>query len=144
MILYKKIIGNFVDYLSGGIFDLTNTIGKNEIENFIEKIKPIELGFNVFTLISDTYYKENFHSYIIKGILDITIDGEHIFIHLLIDIINKNNKNNINKNNFLKNNIVEREKHRFDISIKNYLVILCVMKIDYLREHNYIYYILKM
>ena len=78
-----------------------------------------DIGFNVFTLSSDFYYRENFHSDIVKSLLN--PHGKHNeglkYLHIFIELLNKkNNTIEIQKNDF-KNSIVEREKHNIDILI---------------------------
>ena len=79
-----------------------------------------EIGFNIFTLTSDIYYRENFHSDIIKALLDPR--GAHKegtkYLYLFIDLLNSKGTQEqfIQKEDFC-DAIVEREKHRIDISI---------------------------
>jgi len=101
------------------------------IDNFISATKHLhkdyternknrtEIGFNVFTISSDFYYRENFHSDIIKSILN--PQEKHNegtkYLHAFIDLLNKkNNQIKIQKEDF-ENSIVEREKHNIDILI---------------------------
>ena len=61
----------------------------NEFDHALEKRKEFELGFNIFSLVSDTYYRENFHSEIISALLD--PDGKHqektIFLEVFLDFL---------------------------------------------------------
>jgi len=78
-----------------------------------------EIGFNVFTLASDFYYRENFHSFILSAFLNPTDkhNEENSYLHLFIDLLNlKNNQKKIDKNDFL-NSSVFVEKHKIDILI---------------------------
>ncbi len=78
-----------------------------------------EIGFNVFTLASELYYRENFHSYILASFLNpIEKHFENTrYLHLFIDLLNKINKQVlIDKNDFL-NSEVHIEKHKIDILI---------------------------
>lgn len=80
-----------------------------------------EVGFNIFTISSDLYYRENFHSDIIKSLLDPSEKHNQInlYLDLFIDLLNKiNNTNSISKVDF-KNAEVIREKDNIDILIKN-------------------------
>jgi len=89
-------------------------------KNYTERNKHrTEIGFNVFTISSDFYYRENFHSDIIKSFLN--PQEKHNegtkYLHLFIDLLNKkNNQIEIQKEDF-RNSIVEREKHNIDILI---------------------------
>jgi hypothetical protein len=83
------------------------------------KEQEVDLGFNIFQLVSDTYYKENFHSDILKAILD--PDGLHKegpkFLHSFISYINHSfGKTWLKKENY-QNALVIREAGRIDISI---------------------------
>ena len=56
------------------------SLGLKEIDTFlndnaklvreINDRQDTSIGFNAFALVSDTYYRENFHSDVIKAILD--------------------------------------------------------------------------
>ena len=82
--------------------------------------KP-EIGFNPFVIASDLYYRENFHSDILREILD--PKGLHkegtLFLFLLIDALNKSDKNiRISKTDY-NNSQVLRESEKIDILIKS-------------------------
>lgn len=81
-----------------------------------------EIGFNVFTLASDFYYRENFHSFIFASFLNPNekhLEGNK-YLHLFIDLLNKDNGKkhqiNIEKNDF-GNSKVHIERHKIDILI---------------------------
>jgi len=94
-----------------------------------------EIGFNVFTLTSDLYYRENFHSYIIKSLLD--PNEKHNegakYLYLFFDLINKiNSSSQILKENY-ENVKVVREQASIDILItdeSNYRAIIIENKIN--------------
>jgi len=78
-----------------------------------------EIGFNVFTITSDLYYRENYHSDIIKAILD--PNEKHLqktkYLFLFFKLLSKaNNSISINEANY-KNSKVIREQSRIDILI---------------------------
>ena len=80
-----------------------------------------EIGFNVFTISSDLYYRENFHSDIIKAFLDPNAKhGEgNKFLYLFIHLLNKcNPQRNINPSDF-QNARVSREENNIDILISD-------------------------
>lgn len=84
-----------------------------------------DIGFNVFKLSSDLYYREHFHSDIIKSFLDPyeRHNEGHNYLHIFIDLLNSTNKEGnieIIKHDF-DNPIVEREKHGVDILITDQL-----------------------
>ncbi len=80
-----------------------------------------EIGFNVFAISSDLYYRENFHSDILKSLLSPQEKHNegYKYLNLFIDLLNKTNYDKqyeIYKDDF-KNAIVEREKNNIDILI---------------------------
>lgn len=84
------------------------------IEAQTRQRKHTELGFNFFTSISDLYYRENFHSDIIKTLLSI-----HEFFDTFFEELSKYLGLYI-KFDF-DSTVVERERHgRIDISIIDY------------------------
>lgn len=108
------------------------------IDNFIVATKHLhkdyaersknrtDIGFNVFTLSSDFYYRENFHSDIIKSFLNPQEKHNegNKYLHYFIDLLNQtNNKIKILKTDF-KNSIVEREKYYLIGGKKRYVDIL--------------------
>lgn len=83
--------------------------------------REIDIGLNVFQLVSDIYYKENFHSDILKAILD--PEGLHkegpIFLYSFISYLNQYSGKSWIKKDDYQNAIVEREAGRIDISIRD-------------------------
>lgn len=106
----------------------TQTLSNKEL---IENLEPIskeyinigksksELGFNMFTLVSDLYYRENFHSDLIKKFLD--PNEEHNegkkYLHSFINLLNKTNIVSKIAISDFQNSEVFREKKRIDILI---------------------------
>ncbi len=86
-----------------------------------------DLGFNPFVLMSDMYYRENFHSDIIAAILD--PNGSHnekglflqAFVNLLASLAEKQNKptvaEKLRKLGINDEIVVSREDYRTDIAI---------------------------
>lgn len=74
----------------------------------------IDPGFNVFLLASDLYYRENFHSEIIKSFLDPRANhGENnLFLNQFIKMLGLDELDYVNSS-------VECEKHKIDILISN-------------------------
>jgi len=95
----------------------TKSISK---EYDISKQDVFDIGFNAFTLASDLYYRENFHSDIIKAILNPFEKHNQgaKYLFLFIDLLNKIKKLNINKSDF-QNSQVIREESNIDILIKD-------------------------
>ena len=82
---------------------MTNQL-KQILDRYINaksKRGAFELGFNIFSLVSDTYYKENFHSEIISALLN--PNGAHgegnLFLMLFIEHLEKLGIS-IDKNNY--------------------------------------------
>lgn len=75
--------------------------------------------FNVFSIISDTYYRENFHSDLIAAFLNPEYHNtDHSYIINLINLINRFDNISINPSHYTQKVIVEREIGRRDITIK--------------------------
>lgn len=88
-----------------------------EIER--RRLETFDIGFNVFQLASDTYYRENFHSYILYNLINPEYHEEgKLFLNLFIDCLNECGPVKIDKNDF-QNSIVERESDRVDIRIRD-------------------------
>lgn len=95
-------------------------ISKEYIENNLLKS---EIGFNVFTMSSDLYYRENFHSDIIKSFLDPCEkhNEKSKYLNLFIQLLNRfKDKNHINIHDFQLPNVI-REKSNVDILITDEL-----------------------
>ena len=80
-----------------------------------------ERPFNVFTIVSDLYYRENFHSDIIKALLDPSENHKEgtDFLYTFIDFINNNYKKVCILKQDYTNARVEREPGRIDILISS-------------------------
>ena len=74
----------------------------NKFSEILRKRDEFKLGFNVFSLVSDTYYKENFHSEIIYALLN--PKGEHgegcLFLDLFLDYLINSLGCNLYTNNY--------------------------------------------
>ena len=81
-----------------------------------------ENPFNVFTMASDLYYRENFHSDIIKVFLDPSENHNegNVFLYAFIDFINDNfgDKVCISKQDYTSAK-VEREPGKIDILVSS-------------------------
>lgn len=78
-----------------------------------------ELGFNVFALASDTYYRENYHSYILTAILNPKAkhrEGSK-YLRYFIDMINACGKVPTIAYEEFEHARVEREKERIDVLV---------------------------
>lgn len=78
-----------------------------------------DIGFNIFRLTSDIYYRENYHSDVIKAFLDPTEkhNEKSLFLQLFIEMLNLAGKT-IKKDDF-KDAKVVREEGKIDILIKS-------------------------
>ncbi len=86
---------------------------KKIVNEFIEFEKTkLDVGFNFFQTISDTFYKENFHSDIFKALLEIPI----IFSNFKYAIA-QNLKINLDNHYNYSNIKINRELGRIDVSI---------------------------
>lgn len=94
----------------------SKSIGKSYEKSKKEKS---DIGFNVFSITSDLYYRENFHSDIIKALLDPKEKHNQNtkFLYLFIDLLNKVNTSTIILEDNYKNVNVAREQSNIDILI---------------------------
>lgn len=110
---WKQITDNHIKKIGQLIVDML------DLHREYVKIEKTDIGFNIFTLCSDKYYRENFHSDIIKAFLDPTEKHNegNKYLHIFIDLLNcVNNQNHIKKSDF-ENTSVEREKQHIDILV---------------------------
>lgn len=79
---------------------------------------PPTLGFNVFSIVTDTYKKENLHSHILHAFLDPkSSHGEGTaFLQLFIAYLQRFSKTTINAADY-RHAEVYRERYRIDVSI---------------------------
>jgi len=115
LISWKTTINNHLKQSEKFMSDV-KTIGI-----YYEKVKQevFEIGFNVFKLSSDLYFRENFHSDIIKSLLDPKENHQekNKYLFLFIDLLNEiDSKNHINKFDF-ENATVIRERANIDILV---------------------------
>lgn len=76
----------------------------------------IDIGFNLFTIISNTYHQENFHSDILKVFLESNSHNEgNKYLYLFLEYLNELGSN-INLSNY-SNPIIFREKGKIDLLI---------------------------
>jgi hypothetical protein len=99
-------------------------IENEEIKKLVKEYElsqsnPFDIGFNVFHLSSDLYYRENFQSDIIAAFLNPhhSHNEKSKYLHLFIDFLNiAGGEKTINKSDFL-NSQVDREPDNIDILI---------------------------
>lgn len=104
---------------------------RNIITDYFEAEKhSIPIGFNIFPTISDSFYKENFHSDILKAFLSTNsqpgyVFGQHcdgdLYLQIFIDMVNvEREARNLPPidGELYSTAVVEREPHRIDILIK--------------------------
>jgi hypothetical protein len=137
------IINNSLDSSKIKIYNLFNGF-EHYLSGIKSKIKDYGIGeesnFNIFSSISDTYYKENLHSDIIRLILDPSTEkinnGSEKNINLFVSLLNKIKPNL--KINIGKDIVVEREKGRIDILIYDSKLnsIIIENKINFARDQD--------
>jgi hypothetical protein len=80
--------------------------------------REVDVGFNVFALVSDVYHKENLHSDVLAAILD--PEGLHkrgdLFLRLFLEYLREHHGLNISAASF-QNSQVVRESGRMDLLI---------------------------
>lgn len=116
---YRRIIEEQIYVISNLLNDIN--IKKLTEEYRVLKCSHREEPFNVFKLASDLYYRENFHSDIMKAFLDVNENHKegNLFLYAFIEFINIHYpKVCISKINY-KNVITERESGRIDILIRS-------------------------
>jgi hypothetical protein len=83
------------------------------------KKRDVDIGFNLFAIISELYYRENFHSDILKALID--PKGKHQeqekYLHLFLEFIRSHGVS-INLSDY-SNVQVEREEGKVDLLIKD-------------------------
>lgn len=100
----------------GKFLKTVSPVSAEYIENSLERSDP---GFNVFTISSDLYYRENFHSDIIQAFLDPNAkhnEGSK-YLDLFIKLLNKLDTKTIIDLDDFNNTHVEREKSHIDLLI---------------------------
>lgn len=118
MLILNDWNNNLLDHISkiDKLLNESNQIGKSFNKSKQDKS---EIGFNVFNITSDLYYRENFHSDIIKALLDPSEKHNQNtkFLYLFIDLLNKINNSKIIIEDNYKNAKVVREQSNIDILI---------------------------
>lgn len=112
---WKEIIENHskgIEIFIRSMIDLQSEYEKGKTEK-------VDVGFNVFTLSSDFYYRENFNSDITKAFLDPQEKHNegYKYLHLFIELLNRVNAQIEIKKSDFENSLVEREKYNIDILI---------------------------
>lgn len=83
------------------------------------KKRYVDIGFNLFAVVSDLYYRENFHSDILKAVLDPA--GKHQekekYLHLFLDFIRSHGAT-VALSDYPDSQVV-REEGKIDILIKD-------------------------
>jgi hypothetical protein len=121
-----KLLDEYQRLINNSILNIKNLIENKSIINIAiqskeHENKEIDSGFNLFNIISDTYYKENFHSDILKSLLSPNEkhnEGDKYLNQFIIYI--KSLGASVNPLDY-KHSEVFREKGRIDILIKDEL-----------------------
>jgi len=96
----------------------------SELEHQKKNSTKEDIGFNAFALMSDLYYRENFHSDMLRAILDINEKhgAGNIYLSIFISLLNKNFEK-INSNSripiekYTNKVVVVSEEGKIDITI---------------------------
>jgi hypothetical protein len=95
--------------------EFTNSDIDSMLDNLKKRSQPISnkdrSTFNIFTSISDIYYRENLHSDILKNIFDPNTPdiGDLLYLNTLVDIINQEANLNLSKFSHKENVKIIRE-----------------------------------
>ena len=83
------------------------------------KKRYVDIGFNLFAIVSDLYYRENFHSDILKAVLDPTSPHQEKekYLHLFLDFIRSHGAA-VALSDYSDSQVV-REEGKIDILIKD-------------------------
>ena len=100
-----------------------------------------DIGFNIFKISSDLYYRENFQSDIIAAFLNPN-ENHHErnkYLYLFIDLMNKGNLNiKVNKKDF-ENSFVFRERSNIDILVADNVSKKAIIIENKINEANDMY-----
>lgn len=98
----------------------------NQLMELLRKLVPltnefqnksnIDPPFNIILAASDIYYRENYHSDIMKYILD---NKKHTMKHFINYINNLCDKEHIDTQNYLKTEVIREKENRIDILVKD-------------------------
>ena len=112
-----RMNGNFI----GSVRALLNSpqlVNLSERHTANQSKRSVDLGFNPFALVSETYYRENFHSDILKAVLD--PEGAHKqgaqFLNVFLAFLSKKHGVDLDPKNYATA-LVEREPGRIDLLI---------------------------
>ncbi|WP_343679435.1 hypothetical protein [Chryseobacterium arthrosphaerae] len=115
--MHSELLNDWRDILQNSTSNYRNLIEKlaDVSRNYNNRKKvSLDVGYNIFTIISDYYYRENFHSDIIKSFIENERDTTFPIFLKMINLIR--NQNEIKKSDF-SNFSIFREKERIDILI---------------------------
>ncbi len=122
--LITSEIENLIKSFSAEFFQCLESL-KIITNNYCNTDKDLinQQSFNIFRLISDFYYRENFHSDILASILDFTdTNNKKILLEDFIQFLKSAPHSNLNLDSFIYDYStykIFREKGRIDISILN-------------------------
>ena len=120
---FSKLFNSYISVIDKEIKSFSKLFQEIKDKNLLsEYLKNLDndIGFNVFTLLSiDRYHKENYNSNILKAFLEIKENKELVYLNVFIDFLNRHFQAKLDRNDFDSKTIIEREKERIDILIKN-------------------------
>ena len=119
----QQLLNDFEILINGHLAQLFSLLGNNNIKNICHEYehnaaaRKVDIGLNLFALISEIYHRENFHSDILKLFLD--SNGKHNegdkYLQLFLDLLRKSRPEL--KIGEYKNSVIFREKGRIDLLI---------------------------
>ena len=119
----QQLLNDFELLIDGHLAQLFSLLGNNTIKNICHEYehnaaaRKVDIGLNLFALISDIYHRENFHSDILKLFLD--SNGKHNegdkYLQLFLNLLRKS-RPELTISEY-KNPSVHREKGRIDLLI---------------------------
>ncbi|MCB0541158.1 MAG: hypothetical protein KDE33_26865 [Bacteroidetes bacterium] len=121
--LMHRLTENVKDIIDDFNHKLNSVVNNDLLKNIVEEyrqhnIAKNELGFNIFKIVSSIYYKEDFHSEILKALLEI-----QLILNEFITTLNLLNKNlAIDLKYYADCEIIREDQTndgRIDISIKS-------------------------
>lgn len=114
----ESVSGMNETYLERAHSFLVNASNTSLFERFDknQQKRNVRLGFNAFALISDVYHRENFHSDVIKALLDPTEehDQKSLFLLKFIEFLRRQHHIDIAAGNYQTARIA-REEGRIDV-----------------------------
>jgi hypothetical protein len=127
---YAKLLSEWDELKNNHLKTITEMLSKKELQKIAAEFdanhkRKEDIGFNVFKLVSDLYYRENFHSEVIHEFLN--PEGSHKqgnkYLMTFLDMLIEDKTKALSKSDFLHAIVTEEDptdnNRRIDISIKD-------------------------